>query len=65
MVVSERYRMEKGMTRPQTPIPKFVQGKYEKDRDFMKRVEIEAQRVVMTQKMEDKYKVTWTPQFIY
>lgn len=45
------------MTKPLKPVPQFVQGKRETDKDFMRRVEVETHRVVMTAKMEDKYKV--------
>ena len=51
--------MERGVSKPMTPIPKFVQGKYEKDRDFIRRVELETHRVIMKQQMEDKYNVSF------
>ncbi|KAK3091137.1 hypothetical protein FSP39_017386 [Pinctada imbricata] len=49
--------MEKGMTRPMKPAPVFNQGKKESDKQFLKRVEIETQRVLMKSKLSEKFKV--------
>lgn len=53
----DSFRMERGMTRPLQKIPRFVQGKFEKDRHFIGRVELETQRVIMKHQIEDKYKI--------
>jgi len=45
------------MKKPLKPVPRFVQGKFETDKDFLRRVDIETNRVLMTDKMERKYKV--------
>lgn len=51
------FKMERGVTKPMAPIPRFVQGKREKDRDFIRRVELETHRVIMKQQMEEKYQM--------
>lgn len=54
---AEPLRVERGMSRPLKPVPKFVQGKRETDKSFMNRVELETQRVLLKSKLTDKYKV--------
>ena len=56
-ILGENFHMERGMSRPLKPAPKFVQGKKENDSDFMHRVELETQRVLMEAHIEEKYKV--------
>ncbi|XP_045212289.2 coiled-coil domain-containing protein 137-like [Mercenaria mercenaria] len=49
--------MERGVSKPMAPIPKFVQGKREKDKDFIRRIELETHRVIMKTQMEEKYQM--------
>lgn len=51
------FHMERGITKPMQTIPRFVQGKYEKDRNFIRRVELETHRVIMKAQMEEKYNI--------
>lgn len=50
-------KMERGVSKPMQSIPKFVQGKREKDRDFIRRIELETHKFVMKTQMEEKLKV--------
>lgn len=49
--------MERGMTRPMAASPKFIQGKREKSKDFMKRVEVETRKVLHRHQLSQKFKV--------
>ncbi|XP_061180959.1 coiled-coil domain-containing protein 137-like [Saccostrea echinata] len=49
--------MERGMTRPMAEAPKFVQGKREKTKDFMKRVEVETRKVLHRHQLSQKFKM--------
>ncbi|XP_069124129.1 coiled-coil domain-containing protein 137-like [Argopecten irradians] len=49
--------MEKGMTRPMRPGPKFVQHKNESEGKFMARVERETKSVLLTSQLSDKYQL--------
>ncbi|XP_048762814.1 coiled-coil domain-containing protein 137-like [Ostrea edulis] len=49
--------MERGMTRPLAEPPKFVQGKKEKKKDFMKRVEVETRKVLHRHQLSQKFKM--------
>lgn len=54
---NEEFRMERGMSKPLKAAPRFVQGKKEKDHDFMRRVNLETKRVLVKAQIEDKYKI--------
>ena len=56
-IVDEEFRIERGMSKPLKAAPRFVQGKKEKDHDFMRRVNLETKRVLVKAQIEDKYKV--------
>ena len=47
-----------GMSKPLQHIPRFQQGKFERDGDFMRRVELETQRVLQQSKLDSKFKVS-------
>lgn len=49
--------MERGMTRPMAASPKFIQGKREKSKDFMKRVEVETRKVLHRHQLSQKFKM--------
>ncbi|XP_022313202.2 coiled-coil domain-containing protein 137-like isoform X1 [Crassostrea virginica] len=49
--------MERGMTRPMAEAPKFLQGKREKKKDFMKRVEVETRKILHRHQLSQKFKV--------
>ncbi|WAQ96455.1 CC137-like protein [Mya arenaria] len=55
--LSDELLKEGATSRPMARIPRFEQGKFEKDGDFIRRVEMETHRVIMRSKMENKYKV--------
>lgn len=61
-VSDESQQMLPGMTRPLQKIPRFVQGKFEKEGNFMRRVEMETHRVIQRAQLEVKYKVDLRPQ---
>lgn len=61
IIISEStFRMERGISKPMQPVPRFVQGKHEKDKNFIRRIELEAHRVILKAQIEEKYQVTVT-----
>ncbi|KAH3747419.1 coiled-coil domain-containing protein 137-like [Dreissena polymorpha] len=58
--LDQSQQMLPGMTRPLQKVPRFVQGKFEKDGNFMRRVEMETHRVIQRAQLEVKYKVDLT-----
>ena len=56
-IVDDEFRMERGMSRPLKPAPRFIQGGRETDDHFLRRVSLETHRVLVKSQIEDKYKV--------
>ena len=48
---------ERGMTRPMKAAPRFLQGKRETTQQFLRRVEIETQKVLLKSKLSQKFGV--------
>ena len=53
----DAFRMERGMTKPMEPAPKFIQMKGESDEMFLRRVNKKTSQVLLKSQIEDKYGV--------
>ena len=57
LILDAYQHMLPGQTRPLAPTPKFIQGKKEKERAFLNRVENATRKVILQSKISDHYGV--------
>ena len=60
LITDESQIMLPGQTRPLAPTPHFVQGKREKEKAFLNRVENATRKVLLQSKLSDHYGVCIT-----